>query len=124
MFENTKAFGSFAVKDISAAKKFYGEALGLRVSETDEPGVLTLNIAGGSDILIYDKPDHTPATFTVLNFPVDDIDDAVDELAKRGIQLERYEGFEHDEKGVVRGPGPGIAWFTDPSGNILSVLQT
>jgi predicted enzyme related to lactoylglutathione lyase len=124
MFENTKAFGGFAVKDISAAKKFYGETLGLQVSETDEPGVLTLNIAGGCNVLIYDKPDHTPATFTVLNFPVDDIDDAVDELTKRGVRFERYEGFEHDEKGIVRGAGPQIAWFTDPSGNVLAVLQT
>jgi predicted enzyme related to lactoylglutathione lyase len=124
MFENTKAFGGFAVKDISAAKKFYGETLGLQVSETDEPGVLTLNIAGGCNVLIYDKPDHTPATFTVLNFPVDDIDDAVDELTKRGVRFERYEGFEHDEKGIVRGAGPQIAWFTDPSRNVLAVLQT
>jgi predicted enzyme related to lactoylglutathione lyase len=123
MFENTKAFGSFAVKDISAAKEFYGETLGLQVSETDQPGILTLNIAGGCNVLMYDKPDHTPATFTVLNFPVDDIDDAVDELTKRGVRFERYEGFEHDEKGIVRGAGH-IAWFTDPSGNILAVLQT
>jgi predicted enzyme related to lactoylglutathione lyase len=124
MFENTRAFGSFAVKDIVAAKKFYGETLGLQVSEMDQPGVLTLNIAGGSNVLVYEKPDHTPATFTVLNFLADDIDDAVDELAKHGVQLERYEGFEHDEKGIVRSDGPQIAWFTDPSGNILAVLQS
>jgi predicted enzyme related to lactoylglutathione lyase len=124
MLGNTKAFGSFAVTDISAARKFYGETLGLQVSDTGEPGVLTLDIPGGCNVLIYDKPDHTPATFTVLNFPVDDIDDAVDELTRRGVRFERYEGFEHDEKGIVRGAGPHIAWFTDPSGNILAVLQT
>jgi predicted enzyme related to lactoylglutathione lyase len=124
VFENTTAFGSFAVKDVAAAKQFYGETLGLQVSETDEPGVLTLDLPGGSNVLVYEKPDHTPATFTVLNFPVDDIDNAVDELAGRGVRLERYEGFEHDEKGIVRSGGPQIAWFTDPSGNILAVLQT
>ena len=122
MFATTKAFSGFAVDDIDAAQKFYGETLGLKVSE--EQGMLALHIAGGWDIMVYPKPDHTPASFTILNFPVDDIDKAVDELTERGVRFERYDGFEQDEKGISRGePGPLIAWFTDPAGNILSVLQ-
>jgi predicted enzyme related to lactoylglutathione lyase len=122
MFTATKAFSGFSVDDIDAAKKFYGETLGLKVSE--EYGMLTLHIAGGWDIIAYPKPDHTPASFTILNFPVDDIDQAVDELTERGVRFERYDGLEQDEKGISRGePGPQIAWFTDPAGNILSVLQ-
>ncbi|MEU8465738.1 VOC family protein [Streptomyces sp. NPDC029003] len=122
MFTDTKAFSGFAVDDIQRAKEFYGETLGLRVSE--ENGLLTLHIAGGNEVLLYPKEDHTPAVFTVLNFPVDDIDAAVGELTRRGIRLERYPGFAHDDKGVVRDEGgPQIAWFTDPAGNILSVLQ-
>jgi catechol 2,3-dioxygenase-like lactoylglutathione lyase family enzyme len=119
MFENTKAFSGFSVDDIPKARQFYGETLGLRVSE--ENGMLTLHIAGDRDTLIYPKPDHTPATFTILNFPVDDIDVAVDELVARGVKFERYESL--DEKGIMRGRGPAIAWFKDPAGNILSVLQ-
>jgi catechol 2,3-dioxygenase-like lactoylglutathione lyase family enzyme len=122
MFTTTKAFSGFSVDDIPAARRFYGETLGLKVSE--EQGLLTLHIAGGCEILVYPKPNHTPASFTILNFPVDDIDRAVDELTQRGVRFERYDGFEQDEKGIQRGPdGPPIAWFTDPAGNILSVLQ-
>ena len=125
MFGTTEAFSGFAVDDLPAAKKFYGETLGLNVSE--EHGLLTLHIAGDRDILVYPKPDHAPASFTILNFPVDDIDGAVDELARRGVRLERYEGFEQDEKGIARPraaeDGPPIGWFNDPAGNILSVLQ-
>ncbi len=122
MFGTTKAFSGFSVGDLQAAKKFYGETLGLSVSE--EHGLLALHIAGGRDVLVYPKPDHTPASFTILNFPVDDIDRAVEELTGRGVSFERYPGFEQDEKGILRGPdGPPIAWFTDPAGNILSVLE-
>ena len=125
MFGDTKAFSGFSVTDLPAAKKFYGETLGLRVSEENDQ--LTLHIAGGHDIFVYPKANHTPATFTILNFPVDDIDEAVDELTKRGVSFERYEGFEQDEKGIARpagaNQGPPIAWFTDPAGNILSILQ-
>ena len=121
MLTNTKAFSGFAVDDVPKAKKFYSETLGLRVSE--EYGMLTLHIAGEWDILVYPKPDHTQATFTILNFPVDDIDKAVDELAERGVCFERYDGLEQDEKGIYRGGGPYIAWFKDPAGNVLSVLE-
>ena len=123
MFTNTKAFSGFSVDDLARAKAFYGETLGLRVSE--ENGLLTLHLAGDRDTLVYPKPDHTPATFTILNFPVPDIEKAVDELGSRGVVLERYEGtgIETDEKGIFRGGGPLIAWFKDPAGNILSVLQ-
>ncbi|MGH2752099.1 MAG: VOC family protein [Actinomycetota bacterium] len=124
MFGTTNAFSGFAVNDVPAAKKFYAETLGLKVSE--DHGLLTLHIAGGGDILVYPKPDHAPATFTILNFPVDDIDQAVDELASRGVSFQRYDGFEQDEKGIARpsgDDGPPIAWFTDPAGNILSVFQ-
>ena len=121
MFENTKAFSGFSADDIPAAKKFYGETLGLEVSE--ENGILTLHIAGDRPTLIYPKEDHTPASFTILNFPVDEIDKAVDELAERGVEFERYDGFDQDEKGIFHGGGPQIAWFKDPAGNILSVLE-
>jgi predicted enzyme related to lactoylglutathione lyase len=121
MFQNTKAFSGFSVDDIPQAKQFYGETLGIRVSESN--GLLTLHLAGERDTLLYPKEQHAPATFTVLNFPVDDIDAAVDALAQRGVQFERYDGMDQDEKGIFRGGGPQIAWFTDPAGNILSVLQ-
>jgi catechol 2,3-dioxygenase-like lactoylglutathione lyase family enzyme len=122
MFANTKAFSGFAVDDLQKAKDFYEGTLGMRVSDAD--GLLTLHLAGDRDTLIYPKADFTPATYTILNFPVDDIEKAVDELVARGIRFERYDGFEQDEKGIskVEG-GPYIAWFTDPAGNILSVLQ-
>ena len=121
MFEHTKAFSGFSVDDIPKARQFYGETLGLRVSE--ENGLLRLHIAGDRDTIVYPKADHTPATFTILNFPVDDIDRAVDELAARGVTFERYEGANQDEKGINRDLGPAIAWFKDPAGNILSVIQ-
>jgi catechol 2,3-dioxygenase-like lactoylglutathione lyase family enzyme len=121
MFENSKAFSGFAVNDLEAAKKFYGETLGLNVSEQN--GLLTLHLAGSRDTLVYPKPDHAPATYTILNFPVDDIDAAVDELTRRGVTFERYEGIDQDGKGIARSIGPAIAWFTDPAGNIMSVLQ-
>lgn len=121
MFENSRAFSGFAVDDIEAAKRFYGQTLGLRVSEAN--GLLTLHLAGERDTLVYPKPDHSPASYTILNFPVEDIDAAVDELTGRGVSFQRYEGLEQDAKGISRGGGPYIAWFTDPAGNILSVLQ-
>jgi catechol 2,3-dioxygenase-like lactoylglutathione lyase family enzyme len=121
MFGATKAYSGFAVNDIAAAKRFYQEVLGLAVEEN--PAGLTLRIAGDRPILVYPKPDHTPATYTILNFPVDDVEKAVDELVARGVRFERYEGFEQDEKGIHRGEGPLIAWFTDPAGNVLSVIQ-
>jgi predicted enzyme related to lactoylglutathione lyase len=121
MFENTKAFSGFAVDDLDAAKKFYGETLGLNTSE--QYGLLTLHLAGGRDTLVYPKPDHVPANYTILNFEVDDIDAAVDELVRRGVQPEKYDGLGQDEKGINRAGGPYIAWFKDPAGNILAVLQ-
>jgi len=124
MFANSEAFSGFAVKDLEAAKTFYGETLGLEVSVIDDgSGLIALHVKDARDVLVYAKSDHTPANFTILNFPVDDIDKAVDELIAHGVQLERYDGFEQDEKGVSRGEGPQIGWFTDPSGNILSVMQ-
>jgi catechol 2,3-dioxygenase-like lactoylglutathione lyase family enzyme len=123
MFENTKAFGGFSVDDIPRAKKFYGETLGLRVSE--ENGILDLHIAGGNRIVVYPKADHVPATFTILNFPVDDVEATVGALTERGVRFEHYEGkeTETDAGGVFRGGGPLIAWFKDPAGNVLSVIQ-
>jgi catechol 2,3-dioxygenase-like lactoylglutathione lyase family enzyme len=121
MFGAAKPFVSFAVDDLAAAGKFYGETLGFRVSE--EGGPLVLHLAGDQRILIYPKPDHTPASFTILNFPVDDIDQAVDELAVRGVPIQRYEGFQTDARGIYRGQGHSIAWFTDPAGNVLSAIQ-
>jgi catechol 2,3-dioxygenase-like lactoylglutathione lyase family enzyme len=121
MFANTKAFSGFAVDDVEKARAFYGETLGLKTSE--EHGLLTLHLAGDRPTLVYPKPNHAPASYTILNFPVDDIDQAVDELTARGVNIERYEGFEQDEKGIFRGGGPYIAWFKDPAGNVLSVLQ-
>ena len=121
MFSSTKAFSGFSVDDIDACRKFYGETLGLRVSEQN--GLLTLHIAGDRDILVYPKADHTPATFTILNFPVADIEAAVDELSRRGVRFERYDHLKTDDKGIFRGGGPLIAWFTDPAGNVLSVLE-
>jgi predicted enzyme related to lactoylglutathione lyase len=124
MFENTKAYSGFAVDDLQKAQEFYGETLGIKTSVLDEEnGLLSLHLAGDRDTLAYLKPDFTPATYTILNFPVDDIDKAVDELAERGVELERYDSFEQDDKGIARGPGPDIAWFKDPAGNILSVHQ-
>jgi catechol 2,3-dioxygenase-like lactoylglutathione lyase family enzyme len=121
MFKDTKAFSGFAVPDVEQARRFYGETLGVETSVDN--GLLTLHIAGDRPTLVYEKPDFTPATYTILNFPVDDIDKAVNGLAQRGVQLERYEGIDQDEKGVARGQGPDIAWFKDPAGNILAVLR-
>jgi catechol 2,3-dioxygenase-like lactoylglutathione lyase family enzyme len=122
MFADTKAFSGFAVPDLPKAREFYEGTLGLRVSEDND--LLTLHLAGARDTLVYPKPDHVPATYTILNFPVADIDEAVDELTARGVRFETYDGFGQDEKGIWRGEGgPPIAWFTDPAGNILSVLE-
>jgi predicted enzyme related to lactoylglutathione lyase len=124
MFAETKAFSGFAVDDLDAAKRFYGEILGLKTTVLDEEnGLLALNLAGDRDTFVYLKPDFVPATYTILNFQVDDVDAAVAELNSRGVGFERYEGFEQDEKGVSHGNGPEIAWFKDPAGNILSVIQ-
>ena len=125
MFKDTAAFSGFAVDDLDAARAFYTDVLGLDVSDvTQVPGgLLQLNIAGGIPVIVYAKPDFTPASYTILNFPVDDVDAAVDELAAKGVTFERYQGFDQDEKGIARGDGPLIAWFTDPAGTILSVLQ-
>jgi catechol 2,3-dioxygenase-like lactoylglutathione lyase family enzyme len=123
MFKDTKAFSGFSVNDLKKAQEFYGRTLGLDVSKEEEG--LVLHIAGGFKIFVYPKPDHVPATFTILNFPVDDVEKAVDELTKRGVRFEVYhEGdLKTDEKGIFRGPGPKIAWFKDPAGNYLSVLE-
>ncbi len=126
MFKNTKAFSSFSVDDLKKAKEFYGDTLGLEVSEMPEG--LDLQLAGGGHVFLYSKPNHVPATFTVLNFQVDNIDQAVDELAGLGIQFESYGGeIKTDDKGIFRGKaqgkGPDVAWFKDPAGNILSVVE-
>lgn len=123
MFTDTQAFSGFAVDDVAKARDFYGQTLGIRMSE--ENGLLTLHLAGDRDTIVYPKSDHIPAAYTILNFMVDDIDQAVDGLASRGVSFERYEGFEQDERGIARGigGGPDIAWFKDPAGNILAVLH-
>lgn len=121
MFAETKAFSGFAVDDLEQARRFYGETLGLKTSE--EYGLMTLHLAGDRPTLVYKSEGHQPAGYTILNFPVDDIDEAVDQLAARGVSFERYDGFEQDEKGIMRAGGPYIAWFKDPAGNVLSVLQ-
>jgi len=122
MLEASKAFSGFSANDIEKAKEFYGKTLGLKVSESH--GLLTLHLAGDNNVLIYPKPNHVPATFTVLNFPVKDVDQAVDELTKRGVRFEIYNlpDIKTDKKGIMREKGPTIAWFKDPAGNILSVL--
>jgi catechol 2,3-dioxygenase-like lactoylglutathione lyase family enzyme len=121
MFENTKAYSGIAVHDLDEARTFYGETLGLRTSE--EYGLMWLHLADGRDTLVYEQPTATPASFTILNFEVDDIDEAVDALAARGVRFERDDDIEQDDKGVFRDDGPYVAWFKDPSGNVLSVLQ-
>jgi predicted enzyme related to lactoylglutathione lyase len=123
MFADTKAYSGFAVDDLDRAKEFYGETLGLPVTVVDEGNLLTIQLAGGRDTLIYHSPGLTPASYTILNFEVDDIEATVDELVERGVQFERYEGMEQDERGISR-YGPDIAWFKDPAGNTLSVIQT
>jgi catechol 2,3-dioxygenase-like lactoylglutathione lyase family enzyme len=121
MLGESKAFSGFAVDDIEAARSFYGDVLGLTV--TEENGMLTLQLAGDRPTLVYPKDDHQPATYTILNFPVDDIDAAAEGLMERGVAFEVYEGAPQDEKGVMREYGPPIAWFRDPAGNILSIIQ-
>ena len=122
MFRPKGAFSGFSVNDLRQAKEFYSQQLGLRVD--DEPAGLSLTMPGGGrNVFVYPKADHQPATFTVLNFEVDNIDQAVDELTSRGVRFERYEGIPADAKGIMRGNGPSIAWFKDPAGNILSVLE-
>ncbi|MGN6588037.1 MAG: VOC family protein [Solirubrobacterales bacterium] len=124
MLGNSKATSGFAVHDLNKAREFYEETLGLSVEVLSaEHGVTKLRMADGYEVLMYLSADMSPASYTMLNFEVDDIDAAVDDLIARGISFERYEGFAHDEKGIVRSPGPQIAWFKDPSGNTLSVLQ-
>jgi catechol 2,3-dioxygenase-like lactoylglutathione lyase family enzyme len=121
MFTDTRAFSGFAVDDVEAARRFYRDTLGLPT--TVDNGILTLHIAGDRPTIAYPKPGHVPAEFTILNFPVDDIDTAVDALVERGVTIERYDGMPQDERGIMREGGPYIAWFRDPAGNILSVLQ-
>jgi len=123
MLKESKAFSGFSVNDIQKAKDFYGRTLGLQVSESH--GLLTLQLAGGNKVIIYPKVNHAPATFTVLNFPVENVDESVDELAERGVRFEIYDksDIKTDEKGIMRGNGPTIAWFKDPAGNVLSVIE-
>ena len=124
MFNDATAFSSFAVPEIEAARAFYGDTLGLDVRDSREAGLLELHLGGGAPVLVYPKPDHAPANFTVLNFAVPDIDATVDQLIAAGVRMERYPDFEQNEKGIARGPqGPAIAWFKDPAGNIVSVLE-
>lgn len=124
MLGASKATSGFAVKDLEKAKDFYEGTLGVAVEVlTEEHGVTALKLAGGNQVLMYLSAEMTPASYTMLNFEVDDIDAAVDGLTERGVSFERYDGFDHDEKGIVRGPGPQIAWFEDPSGNVIAVMQ-
>lgn len=123
MFKTNKAFSGFSVDDIQKANAFYGQILGMDVSETN--GMLQLQVANGGQVLVYPKPNHTPATFTILNFPVTNIEQTVDELTKAGVHFEKYDNeyLKTDEKGIARGEGPRIAWFKDPAGNFLSVIE-
>ena len=126
MFKDAKAFSSFSVDDIQKAKEFYGQILGLTIVEDAKMGILHIQLFGGGQVMIYPKDNHAPATFTVLNFVVENIDESVEELAKKGVKFEHYTGemIKTDEKGISRMPdGPSMAWFADPAGNILSVLQ-
>jgi predicted enzyme related to lactoylglutathione lyase len=121
---DSPAFSGFAVNDLDAARRFYADTLGLQVTDVPEMGgLMRLQLGSGTQVLVYAKPDHVPATFTVLNFPVPDVEKAVDELAARGVQFQRYENPPTDEKGIMRAGGPLIAWFTDPAGNVFSVIQ-
>jgi catechol 2,3-dioxygenase-like lactoylglutathione lyase family enzyme len=121
MLGDSAAFSGFAVDDIDAARAFYTDVLGLEVETAN--GMLTLHLGGGTNVLVYPKPGHTPAGFTVLNFPVPDIEQAVDELTARGVTFQKYENPPTDERGIMRAGGPLIAWFTDPAGNVFSVLE-
>jgi catechol 2,3-dioxygenase-like lactoylglutathione lyase family enzyme len=123
MLKDARAFSGFSVNDIGEARDFYSRVLGLKVSQSD--GMLTLHTGSGADVLVYPKPNHEPASFTILNFPVDNVDRAVDELTSRGVHFEVYDqpGLRTDARGIFQGEGPRIAWFRDPAGNILSVLE-
>ena len=123
MLADSPAFSGFSVDDPVAARRFYEDTLGLRVSDEEMEGMMRLNLGGGTDVLVYSKADHTPASFTVLNFPVPDVEQAVDELTARGVRFEQYENPPTDAKGIMREGGPLIAWFTDPAGNVFSVIQ-
>jgi catechol 2,3-dioxygenase-like lactoylglutathione lyase family enzyme len=120
---DSPAFSGFSVNDLDAARRFYEDTLGLRTSDVEMDGLCRLELGGGGYVLVYAKPDHTPATFTVLNFPVPDVEQAVDELTGRGVHFERYENPPTDDKGIMRAGGPLIAWFTDPAGNVFSVIE-
>jgi predicted enzyme related to lactoylglutathione lyase len=125
MLKESEAYSGFAVNDTDRAKRFYGEVLGLAVTEINaEYGMLSIGIKGSRDVFVYTKPDHQPATFTILNFPVPDVEAAVDDLTAKGVEFLRYDGFNQDERGISRGMGPDIAWFTDPAGNVLSIHAT
>jgi len=121
-FRANGAFGGFSVRDTDAAARFYRHVLGLEVSE-ESMGILRIGLGGEAFVIAYPKPDHTPATFTILNFPVDDVEAAVDELVSKGLEMQRYEGMSQDDKAIMRGEGPEIAWFLDPSDNVLAVLE-
>jgi predicted enzyme related to lactoylglutathione lyase len=123
MFDSSRAFGSFAVPDTTVARDFYEKTLGLEVEDLGMGGLIGLKV-GGTTIMVYPKPDHTPATYTVLSFPVTDLDAAVDGLVSKGVEMTRYDGFDQDDRGIARDSGgPAIAWFTDPAGNVLAVLE-
>ncbi|HXB14582.1 MAG TPA: VOC family protein [Solirubrobacteraceae bacterium] len=123
MLSSRRAFSGFSVDDIAAARDFYSGQLGVEVQDMDN-GLLTLHLADDYEVIVYPRPDHTPAAFTILNFAVEDIERAVDELSAAGVETIRYEGFDQDERGISRNPGgPPIAWFSDPAGNILAVLE-
>ena len=124
MLADSEAYSGFAVPDLAEARRFYADTLGLRVSELDDQsGLFTLQLGGGRNVVVYLKPDHAPATYTILNFPVDDVEGTVDALIQRGVRFEQYDGIEQDDKGINRGQGPLIAWFRDPAGNILSIIE-
>jgi predicted enzyme related to lactoylglutathione lyase len=123
VLKDSKAFSGYSADDLDAVRAFYADVLGLDVEQAAEMPILRVRFGGDRHVIVYAKPDHQPATFTVLNFPVADIDAAVDELTARGVVFERYEGFGQDAKGVMRGQGPLIAWFKDPAGNILSIVE-
>lgn len=123
MFQDSQAFSGFSVDDLDAARSFYGDTLGLDVSDVEMDGLMQLTLPGGARVIVYAKPDHAPATFTILNFPVDDVEGAVDQLTAKGIEMLRYDGFDQDAKGIATQEGPAIAWFNDPAGNVLSVVE-
>ena len=123
MLTDSPAFSGFSVNDLETARRFYEETLGLRTSDAGMDGLMQLHLGGDTNVLVYAKADHTPATYTVLNFPVPDVDKAVDDLTARGVRFEHYADLGTDEKGIARNGGPQIAWFTDPAGNVFSVLQ-